>query len=214
MGFRLSAEQRKTVRSGIDSGLSYTQVAKLAACKVSTAKSYARRVHQQSPRTLLWDTQRTLAKEGKRLCPRCREIKALDAFRLYDGIAKYSYCLDCCRAGERERQLEPVTRFSRTLSAARNRAAQKSLPFAITALHLRELWEKQEGKCHYTGEALTMEPNLRHTISLDRICPVLGYVPGNVVLCCDIVNKMKWDMDDRELVAWCRKVVLRADEAL
>jgi hypothetical protein len=59
---------------------------------------------------------------------------------------------------------------------------------------------------------MTTKVNLRETVSLDRVVPSRGYVRGDVVLCCDIVNKMKWDMNSSELIAWCRKVVRQADD--
>jgi len=91
--------------------------------------------------------------------------------------------------------------------AAKNRAKHKNIPFEIDAEYIGGLWNEQGGLCAYTGESMTMERNNPHTVSIDRITPAQGYVRGNIALCCDVVNKMKWEMDDKELVTWCRRIV-------
>lgn len=44
-------------------------------------------------------------------------------------------------------------------------------------------------------------------ISIDRINSSLGYVRGNVQFVCDVVNRMKQDLSQVELVLWCRRVL-------
>ncbi len=34
----------------------------------------------------------------------------------------------------------------------------------------------------------------------------MGYIPGNVVLCCDIVNRMKLDMPIDEFYMWAERI--------
>lgn len=211
MAFRLSKQQREIIRTGIDAGLSYSAVAERADCKMSTAKSYARRVRLQSPKTLLWDKQKQLITEGKCFCPHCKRELPIESFRQRDGRIVYTYCLDCCSKLDAERVSSPTLRFQRTIGAAKNRASHKGIPFDIDAPYLAELWQRQGGLCAYTGEPMTMMRNRRNTMSLDRVVPENGYIKGNVVLCCDIVNEMKWDMTDSELLLWCRKIVERAE---
>ena len=208
----LTDGQRTIIRQGISDGLSYSQVASQAECKTQTAKSYARRVKLQSPKTLLWDKQQALRKDGKRLCPKCYEILSFDQFRLNNGDVKYSYCLSCCRLNENERLLTPSLRFRKVVNGAKSRAKEKGVQFCLAITDIENLWEKQNGLCFYTREPLTLEPNNRRTISLDRIKPSLGYVLKNVVLCCDIINKMKWDMNDEEMLEWCQRVVNTASK--
>lgn len=203
----LTDETRTIIRDCIDAGLSYSQAAEKAGCLTATAKSYARRVRLQSPKTLLWDKQQTLRKDGKRLCPQCRETLSLDHFRLNNCEVKYSYCSSCCRLNENQRLLTPHLRFRKVVNGAKSRAKEKGVSFCLTISDIESLWEKQKGLCFYTKEALTLEPNNRRTISLDRVKPSLGYVHNNVVLCCDIINKMKWDMDGEEMLEWCQRVV-------
>ncbi len=61
--------------------------------------------------------------------------------------------------------------------------------------------------CFYTGSVLTCEPNHMNTISLDRIDSSKGYIEGNVVFCCQIINKMKTDLNIEEFKNWCKLIV-------
>lgn len=44
-------------------------------------------------------------------------------------------------------------------------------------------------------------------ISIDRIDSDVGYVRGNVQFVCDIVNRMKQDLSQAELLIWCCRVL-------
>ena len=62
--------------------------------------------------------------------------------------------------------------------------------------YLKELWEKQNGKCALTNIDLILERNhLPFQASLDRIDCSKGYVQGNVRFICLIANyaRNKWD---------------------
>jgi len=60
--------------------------------------------------------------------------------------------------------------------------------------------------CFYTGHELTWEHNKFNTISLDRKDSSKGYTPDNVVFCCSIINKMKWQNSVEDFVMLCGKV--------
>lgn len=77
--------------------------------------------------------------------------------------------------------------------------------------YLMELWEVQGGKCYYTGELMhlkgyTEKDKLAFTV--DRLVPKLGYVRGNIALCCSIVNRIKQDLSISELKSWVNKISL------
>ncbi len=76
--------------------------------------------------------------------------------------------------------------------------------------HLRELWEQQQGRCHYTGRTMALtgyHAGNIHTATVDRQVPALGYVRGNVVLCCSFVNRMKQDFTLDELLDYCEELL-------
>lgn len=81
--------------------------------------------------------------------------------------------------------------------------------------HLAALWHKHDGKCFYTGKQM----NLRgyHTgdpdvVTVDRVNPELGYVTGNVVLCRQIINRMKYNMNYQQFLAMCEEVLAKKRE--
>jgi hypothetical protein len=74
--------------------------------------------------------------------------------------------------------------------------------------HLQSLWEKSK-KCAYTG--LEMSLNGYHSdplaMTVDRKEPSLGYVEGNIALCCSMSNRMKQNLNESELIDWCRRIL-------
>ena len=44
-------------------------------------------------------------------------------------------------------------------------------------------------------------------ISIDRIDSSVGYVRGNVQFVCDVANRMKQDLSQKELLVWCERIL-------
>jgi hypothetical protein len=65
----------------------------------------------------------------------------------------------------------------------------------ISAAWIREQFERQSGRCFYTGVAFEIVEKKRgiRRPSLDRLDPLVGYTPENVVLCLTAMNYMKND---------------------
>lgn len=78
----------------------------------------------------------------------------------------------------------------KALSSAKSRAHAESLPFSLTLEFLQELWDRQEGACHWLK--VKMDPVASRfrpsKPTLDRLLPALGYVEGNVVWACNFAN--------------------------
>lgn len=75
---------------------------------------------------------------------------------------------------------------------------------------LLELYEKQNGKCFYTGKDLTISFNSGKqadtAMSIDRINPLKGYSKDNIVLCGCRTNVSKSDMSQKEFYEMCKMV--------
>ena len=94
----------------------------------------------------------------------------------------------------------------------RSRAREAGLPCDLTPSMFREMYAKQQGRCAYTGAKMRIGENTRtemsaDSISLDRIQPKLGYVSGNLNLCCRWVNSAKGQGTLSELVAGAKQLV-------
>lgn len=76
------------------------------------------------------------------------------------------------------------------------RADAKNIEYSIDHIFLRELYEKQQGLCHYTDLPMELKGSLKqldNVFSVDRIDSSKGYTKDNVVLCLNIINRFKGD---------------------
>lgn len=104
------------------------------------------------------------------------------------------------------------------LSSYRNNAKRKNVPFEMTSRYLIDLFNKQNGKCYYSGVnmdttsmlgtgRITLK-NRPHQMSLDRLDPSKGYVEGNVVWCTYLINTCKNMFTENEFYDVCEMVIL------
>lgn len=73
---------------------------------------------------------------------------------------------------------------------------------------LKALWEKQKGRCAYTGEKLVPGVNA----SLDHIEPTSvggSLEPGNLQWVTKTVNRVKTSLGHREFIRLCKKIASR-----
>lgn len=145
---------------------------------------------------------------GQRTCRCCEMPFSLSDFYVVSGKPD-SYCKSCRLAIDKKlNSKSPSARMRSLLAAARTRARNSEMDFDLTRDFLLELWRKQDGRCCYTGMALTFDGNrLSSALSIDRIDSSLGYVESNVVLCCRIVNEMKSNLTVDKFVELCRRIV-------
>ena len=76
--------------------------------------------------------------------------------------------------------------------------------YEIDLDYVMGLWESQEGKCALSELPMKYEFDDLCSVSIDRVDSSLGYVPGNVQLVCQWVNRAKntsSDSDFRSLLA-------------
>jgi hypothetical protein len=119
---------------------------------------------------------------------------------------RLSYCRDC-RTNQTKAVLAggfdswAAQKFSNVKSSAKRRG----IPFTITKEEIYRLFEKQSGKCFYTGVEMTLHVQRGWSpaaLSWDRVRSVEGYVSGNVVLCTARANAIKRDMTLEEMREW------------
>lgn len=71
------------------------------------------------------------------------------------------------------------------------------LEFNIDEEYIKEIWEKQNGRCYYTGIEFNTNDKYSNP-SIDRIDSSKGYIKGNICICTSIVNKAKSDLSINE----------------
>tara|TARA_B100000131_G_C17968007_1_gene553188 strand:- start:462 stop:857 length:396 start_codon:yes stop_codon:yes gene_type:complete len=107
----------------------------------------------------------------------------------------------------------PNIMFGTALKNARKRANKRSIPFDISREYIIKLFEKQLGRCYYSGMDMNVvkkDPNTTidpFKMTLDCLEPDKGYVEGNVVWCAYCINSMKQRMTKSELINICKAVV-------
>ncbi len=104
-----------------------------------------------------------------------------------------------------------------TLKRLSNRQVSKKHKRYLDFQYLKELYDCQNGKCAISGVEMTYEVGSGHVltnISVDRINSEKGYEKGNIQLLCRVVNQMKSNMTDSELISWCKLIVERNSDAI
>ena len=149
-----------------------------------------------------------------RECSKCGESKRLNQFYYHRTRKHYmSTCKECnskiCAEYQRGKRKAKNTGFIFTARAGeiRRTARIKGVPVTNDLSRcLKELWESQGGKCFYTGLEMSLsgyQAGNDQAVTVDRIVPSLGYVEGNIAMCCSIVNRMKQNMSCDELFDLC-----------
>lgn len=159
-------------------------------------------------------------KNGLLRCHICNEYLPVDNFGHSDH---YPYrdnhdgrCRKCKtkQANDRKKNLTEEQGLLKMLQtrflAARDRSRRQNLPFDITKEYLKELWDKQDGKCAISGIKMSFEQCKGRTptnVSIDQINHKNGYIMGNVQLVCMAVNQMKSDMEMEDLYMFCNAII-------
>lgn len=110
--------------------------------------------------------------------------------------------IDICD-GEIEIPFE--TLIKQKLSNAKSAAKENGLGFEIDSDFVRSLWNKQGGKCFYSGKEM-LRRRSKWVFSIDRLNSSIGYIPTNCVLCCLVFNKMKLHHLPDDFILLCKMV--------
>ena len=149
-------------------------------------------------------------------CSKCGNEKEIKEF-YYHRIRKYymESCKTCNNQQsiiyQKEKREEKNIKYILTQRAGSIRRDRKRYNIPVDqnlSKILLEQWEKQNGKCFYTDEPLSLENYKKNNfyLTVDRKIPELGYVKDNVVLCCSVVNKIKTNLELNELFYWVEKI--------
>ena len=134
-----------------------------------------------------------------KICTACKKKIKQKNFRKIkrsNWIGFYPQCKSCENSLMKVKYSQnPIPQM---LSNAKIRAKQKSVDFNITFEYLKKIFP-QDNKCPVIGVDFQFgyknldKKNTDFAPSLDRIVPEKGYVEGNVIVVCNIVNRVKSD---------------------
>ena len=147
-------------------------------------------------------------------CNMCLLQKPISEFykqrKINSGGRKVFYlnhiCKKCDNASSRSRVVESIeNKISASFRASQSRSKKDNIPFDIDIDYLLELYKKQDGKCFYSKIEMSKERG-DYTISIDKKEPNLGYVKGNIVLCCWLINNMKRHLGEDRFINMCKTI--------
>jgi hypothetical protein len=95
-------------------------------------------------------------------------------------------------------------------------ATKRNISFDISVQDLLDLRYAQQWKCYYTGYEMEYQLSYfkqwsqmeksRFIVSCDRLISSQWYEKNNIILCCSVVNRMKWNLSVDEFILLCKDV--------
>ena len=137
---------------------------------------------------------------------RCRPCKAAAAREWRKRNPGYNGTGEFKRIPQEERLLRSA--ISERLTQAKTRAKQYNQPdVTVDKDYLYQLFKDQQGRCALSGVLMKVEKGAVACLSLDKIRPGEGYVPGNVQWVAWAVNRAKGDMNEDVFLDMCRQIL-------
>ena len=118
--------------------------------------------------------------------------------------------------GYESNRLDQYSPFKYHANKARSRSKTRGEKTDLDVQYLKEVWDKQDGTCPYTGIKMeisrtSQDEDIKKTpikASLDRIDPNIGYLKGNVEFVCYCVNVMKNDFTKDQMLNFIKQIKL------
>lgn len=137
-------------------------------------------------------------------CIKCGEIYTTTE-RTKKVAGTWNVCKECHNIMKRKEYADyvqnatPETIVFKRLSVIKNRAKYKKIEYNLTAKDIFDQHEIQKGYCKYSGIPMNWIIDDPCCISIDRIDSSKGYTVDNVVLCCVVVNLIKYNNTTEQL---------------
>lgn len=208
-GVKRSEENRFLVQSLHAQGLTDREMEQVVPFGRSAISMYRRELGLSPNGTGV--KKLVLSEDGQSAtCSKCKKLLPIREFQRHRADKPYpyrlSYCFECRKDQLEARLNSDITRYLRDrYGKLRNRATKAFIKFDLTFTQFLAIWGRQNGVCFYTDVPLRCQVGLGKdpaSFSVDKVEPLLGYVPGNVVFCCSRVNSVKFDVTLDELRRW------------
>lgn len=169
----------------------------------------------RSPKSIYLEEQEKLYQQNLKKCNKCLKILPLtkEFFTFCSGPSRQkpfwqSACKKCDLARVKRgynSRYSSLEKYAKSVMKAIEKDRRK-YPVTIILEDIINQYHKQNGLCHYSKEILKLESHSDWTISIDRLDSSKGYIQGNVVLCCKVINYMKQKLSESDFNLWCQKV--------
>ncbi len=153
---------------------------------------------------------------NEKICAKCDEkFNVSNFFRHKETIDGFhSWCKKCCTIGNQKSRVKKYSSFEGRITVLLRTCKISSVKrggqeMTLTRESLLELWEKQKRLCFYTDIEMDTQPELFNSVSVERIDSKIGYTIENVVLVCNVINRMKSDLTLELFFEMCKKVSLK-----
>ena len=161
----------------------------------------------------LADTNKTDGRYWKCKCD-CGNETIIRASRLKNGVIKSCGCLNNNKRQDHSnwRGYGNISHSFYSGLIKQNSRRNKDVKIEVSIEDLSEQFEKQNGKCAYTGLELYFGKTARdekynRTASIDRIDSNKHYTKDNIQWVHKIVNIMKNDLTEDEFLNFCKLIV-------
>lgn len=148
--------------------------------------------------------------EGMKKCPACDTLIAESLWRCspckrsYDEVYREKnrgklQALACARAAKLRSENWALSLWR----GARSSSKKRNLSFEISVDFVASLWEKQNGRCYWTGVPLLTDSPNNHPlrVSIDRVDSRFGYHDENIVLSTMLVNFGRRNLSPEDTIA-------------
>lgn len=138
--------------------------------------------------------------------------KNIISVRSYQLTREKNNMISCGCNGKSYRDISGMYWTSKIAQAGR-----RGLIFNVDIDYAWNLYEKQNRKCAITGAEIFLNKNYYknykgQTASFDRIDSSLPYIKGNVQWVHKQVNRLKWNLTEKEFFMWCRSIYVYQSE--
>jgi len=148
-------------------------------------------------------------------CRLCNQSKPLEDF--YLSNLQRRHCSACISSRRRARinSNSPEAYLRLIHSQLKSQRKKTNLAWEITPEYLIEQYRDQGGRCSLSGNVMSFHRSDARVnklcknpmnISIERIDPAAGYVPGNITLVCLQANLMKSTMDADQFFFWISSI--------
>ena len=168
-------------------------------------------IDEQNIKTLTNRKSFSFPDTNEKICSKCELKKKVEEFYKDSSSSSQDGYEGVCKECNFQYQKKTIAKRYSTfegrivdfLRNAKNNSKRRGMKLSISGNDLKELWEKQNRKCYYTGLEMNLPPNTNMSVSIDRTNPEIGYEKNNIKLVCNVVNRLKSDLNERFFLEIC-----------